>query len=217
MTASGQTPIVIDFIGDVASARCFIGLRLIETVVLSVPGLAVDVRWRPFQIDPDLPAEGQDRAAYLVERWGSQHEARGALKDMQEQAEDAGVHIAFEKIRRQPNTFEAHRMIRYARNFGVELPLVEAIFTAFFLHGLDIGDRDVLLGLAAGCGVDPELAAAYLKLGEDVEQLRQELSGFRSIGVDSAPRFVIAGKETIQGLVPAEDFADALFRAVEDD
>lgn len=209
--------IPIDVIGDVASARCFIGLRLIDAVVQSVPGLAVDVRWRPFQIDPELPPEGQDRASYLVERWGSEREARAALGDMAEQAAEFGLKLAFDRIKRQPNTFEAHRLIRYARNFGVELQFVDSLFRAFFLEGRDIGDRGVLLTLAAHSGIDSELADAFLTLRDDVEALRQELSGFRSLGIDSAPRFVIGGKETIHGLVPAEDFAEALFRAVKED
>ncbi|WP_395664308.1 DsbA family protein [Methylocella sp.] len=217
MTGSPPPPIAIDFIGDVASARCFIGLRLIDSVVTSVPGLAVDVRWRPFQIDPDIPRSGLVRADYLIERWGSQRQAREALEDMQAEGEEFGLKFAFDRILRQPNTFEAHRLIRYARNFGVELSLVELMFRAFFIEGLDIGDRGVLLTLAAQCGVDPELAEAYLRLGDDVEALKLELSGFRTLGVDSAPRFIIAGKETLPGLVPAEDFAEALFRAVDVD
>ncbi|WP_374306352.1 DsbA family protein [Methylocella sp.] len=215
--AAPPPPIPIDFIGDVASARCFIGLRLIDSVVRSVPGLSVEVRWRPFQIDPGLPASGVDRATYLIERWGSENQAREALQDMQAEANEFGLKFAFDRIRRQPNTFEAHRLIRYARNFGVEMQLIEAMFMAFFTEGRDIGDRAILLTLGAHCGVDPELAEAFLRLGDDVEPLRQELSGFRSLGVDAAPRFIIAGRETLPGLVPAEDFAEALFRAVEED
>ncbi|PNG27845.1 DsbA family oxidoreductase [Methylocella silvestris] len=217
MSAKQPKPIPIDFIGDLASARCFMGLRLIQTVVASVPGLAVDIRWHPFQIDPGLPPEGQDRAEYLVERWGSPQKAREALQDMEEQAREFGLRFAFDKIRRQPNTFEAHRLIRYARNFGVELQLIESAFRAFLIDGVDIGDREALLTLAANAGVDPELAEPFLKMNDDVEALQQELSGFRSLGMVSAPRFIIAGKETIHGLVPAEDFADALFRAVEEE
>ncbi|ACK52707.1 DSBA oxidoreductase [Methylocella silvestris BL2] len=217
MSAKQSEPIPVDFIGDLASARCFIGLRLIQTVVASVPGLEVDIRWHPFQIDPGLPPEGQDRGAYLVERWGSPQKAREALQDMEEQGREFGLRFAFDKIRRQPNTFEAHRLIRYARSFGVELQLVESIFRAFFMGGVDIGDREALLLLAAHSGVDPELAAPFLGMNDDVAGLRQELSGFRSLGMDRAPRFIIAGKETIHGLVPAEDFADALFRAVQEE
>ncbi len=212
---SSQIP--IDLIGDVASAECYIGLRLIDAVVASVPGLAVDVRWRPFQIDPDLPPEGQDRAAYLEEKCGSPKEVRESLASLAESAREFGLRLAFGKIRRQPNTFEAHRVVRFARDFDAEIKMVEALFGAFFLDGQDIGDRGVLVALAARIGMSSGLVADFLAGADDIEALRQELTGFRALGVEHVPRFIIAGKKTISGIVSTEDFADALFGSIEDE
>jgi predicted DsbA family dithiol-disulfide isomerase len=192
-------------------------LRLIDTVVHEVPGLAVDIRWRPFQIDPDLPPEGQDRAAYLEERYGAPENVRTALEKIANIAREFGLPLALEKIRHQPNTFEAHRLTRFARNFGAELRLVEALFRAFFLDGRDIGDRAVLAAVAAPAGLDPERVEAFLAGTDDIEAVKQELSGFRALGVEHVPRFIIAGKETIAGLIPSEDFADAIFNSIEDE
>jgi predicted DsbA family dithiol-disulfide isomerase len=217
MSAAEPLQIPVDVIGDVASPECFIGLHLIRAVVASTPGLAVDIRWHPFQIDPDLPPEGLDRGVYLEERYGSAKEAREALACLAETGREFGLGFAFDKIRRQPNTLEAHRIVRFARDFNLGITLVEALFRAFFLNGQDIGDRAVLLAIATSSGLDARVAADFLAGAEDLEGLNQELTGFRALGVEDVPRFVIAGKKTISGVIPAEDFADALFGAIEDE
>ncbi len=217
MIVKESPPIPIDLIGDVASAECFIGLRLIDAVVRSVPGLAVEIRWRPFQIAPDLPAEGQDRAAYLEEKGCSRTELREALETIAETGREFGIEFAFDKIRRQPNTFDAHRLIRYARNFGAEIAIVEALFQAFFVDGEDIGNRGALAAIAGRAGVDAELVGAFLEGTDGAETLRRELSEIRMSGVEAVPRFIIAGKETISGIKSPEDFADALFNSIEDE
>jgi predicted DsbA family dithiol-disulfide isomerase len=217
MNAVEPPPIPVDLVGDVTSAECFIGLRLIGAVVASVPGLAVDVRWRPFQLDADLPPEGLGRDAYLEQKFGSLQDAAETLDGLAETGREFGLAFAFDKIQRQPNTLEAHRVARFARRVGAEINMVEGLFGAFFLDGLDIGDRGVLLRIAGRIGLDRRRVAELLEGDSDLEALRQELTGFRALGVEDVPRFVIAGKTTITGIVPAEDFADALFGAIEDE
>ncbi|MGO9675455.1 MAG: DsbA family protein [Methylocella sp.] len=217
MSAAEPLQISVDLIGDVASAECFIGLHLIRAVVASAPGLAVDIRWHPFQIDPDLPPEGQDHTAYIEDKYGSLLEAREALASLAEAAREFGLAFAFDRIRRQPNTLEAHRVVRLARSFDADIKMVEALFGAFFHDGRDIGDRAVLVALAAEIGLDPRLVADFLAGAGDTEALQQELTGFRALGVEDVPRFVIAGKKTISGVIPSEDFADALFACVKDE
>jgi predicted DsbA family dithiol-disulfide isomerase len=217
MRAADPMPIPIDVIGDVASAECFIGLRLIDSVVESVPGLAVDVRWRPFQIDPDLPPEGLERTAYLQQKFGSLEEAMEALDALAEAGREVGLAFPFDRIQKQPNTLEAHRVVRFARNFDAEIKMVDTLFGAFFLDGLDIGDRAVLVQLAGRIGIERRLVADFLEGDADLDGLKQELTGFRALGVEDVPRFVIAGKQTITGLVPPEDFADALFGSIAED
>ncbi len=217
MSAAEPLQIPIDVIGDVASPECFIGLRLIGAVVALTPGLAVDIRWRPFQIDPDLPPNGQDRNAYLEEKYGSPREAREALASLAEAGGEFKIAFAFDRIRRQPNTLEAHRVVRLARRFNAEIKMVEALFAAFFLDGEDIGDRRALVALAARAGMDPHLVADFLAGTDDIEALGRELTGFRALGVEHVPRFIIAGKKTISGIIPVEDFADAVFGSIEDE
>lgn len=217
MSSAEPRRIPIDLIGDVVSAECLIGLKLIGSVVASAPGLAVDVRWRPFQVDPGMPAAGQDRAAYLEEKCGSPPEVRETLEGLAETGREFGLNFAFDKILRQPNTFAAHRVARLARDVNAEIRTVEALLGAFFIDGEDIGERRVLVALAARVGLDPRRVEDYLAGDEDIEALQQELTGFRALGVEHVPRFIIGGKRTIVGIIPVEDFADAVFGSIEDE
>jgi predicted DsbA family dithiol-disulfide isomerase len=210
---SGIVP--IDIVGDVTCPYCFMGLRLVNAVVTSVPGLAVDIRWFPYQIDPDMPPEGMDRQDYLVKKFGAD-KVEETLAKMSGAAEEFGLALALDRIQRQPNTIDAHRLIRMAYGTGLQPQIAERLFQAFFLHGQDIGDRGVLLGIAAKARMDVGAVEAIFNEGQDVEPLIQELAAIRGAGVDEVPRFTFAGKQDIVGLRPADEFADALFNAIEE-
>jgi predicted DsbA family dithiol-disulfide isomerase len=210
---SGIIP--IDIVGDVTCPYCFMGLRLVNAVVTSVPGLAVDIRWFPYQIDPDIPAGGMDRQDYLVQKFGAD-KVEETLAKMSHATEEFGVALALDRIQRQPNTIDAHRLIRMAYGTGLQPQIVERLFQAFFLQGQDISDRAVLIGIAAKARMDTVAVEAIFNEGQDIEPLIQELAAIRGAGVDEVPRFTIGGKEDIIGLKPADVFADAFFNAIEE-
>jgi len=212
MSDEDPGPLPVDIVGDLTCPTCFMGLRLVNAVVSSVPGLAVEIRWFPYQIDPDLPPEGMDRAAYLAQKFGAA--AEETLAKMAQTAEEFGVALALDKIQRQPNTFDAHRLIRMAYGTGLQPQIVERLFQAFFLQGLDISDRAVLLAIAAKARMDTQAVEAIFNEGADIGPLREELNAIRGAGVDEVPRFTFGGKEDIVGLRSADVFADALFNAV---
>ncbi|HYP58254.1 MAG TPA: DsbA family oxidoreductase [Beijerinckia sp.] len=214
MSEEDPGPIPIDIVGDLVCPSCFIGLRLVNAVVSSVPGLAVDVRWYPYQLDPEMAAGGMDRGEYLAKKYGA--DADDVLAKAQAQAQEFGLELAFGKIKRQPNTFEAHRLIRYSYAFGVQPQIVERIFQTFFLHGQDIGDRAVLIAIAAKSRLDPAAVEAFFAQSEDIDPLEKEMADIREAGVHAVPRFTFAGKEDIIGLQSAEVFADALFNSIEE-
>jgi len=210
---SGIIP--IDIVGDVVCPYCFLGLRLVNAVVTSVPGLAVDVRWFPYQIDQDIPPGGLDRQEYLVKKFGAD-KVEETLAKMAHAAEEFGIVLALDNIKRQPNTIDAHRLIRMAYGTGLQPQIAERIFQAFFLQGQDISDRAVLLGIAAKARMDVAAVEAIFNQGQDVEPLIQELAAIRGAGVDEVPRFTVGGKQDIIGLKPADVFADAFFNAIEE-
>lgn len=215
MSEAEPGPIPIDIVGDVVCPYCFIGLRLVNAVVGSVPGLAVDIRWYPYQLDPDMAPQGQERQAYLEARFGAA-EVEAALARPAAIAREFGLELGFERIARQPNTFDAHRLVRFAYGFGMQTQIVERLFQAFFLHGLDIGDRAVLVALAAKSRMDPALVEQFLNGDDDIASLRQEMADIRAAGVHEVPRFTFAGKADIVGIKPADVFADALFNSIEE-
>ncbi len=215
MSADEPGPIPIDIVGDIVCPYCFIGLRLVHAVVGSVPGLAVDIRWYPFQLDPEIPPQGQDRRTYLEAKFGAGG-VEEALARPAALAREFGLELAFDRIQRQPNTFDAHRLIRFSYGFGVQAQIVERLFQAFFLQGLDIGDRDVLCALAAKARMDPGAVGRFLDAGEDAAALTQEIADIRASGVTEVPRFTFAGKQDIVGIKTADVFADALFNSIEE-
>jgi predicted DsbA family dithiol-disulfide isomerase len=208
-------PIPIDIVGDLVCPICFLGLRLVHAVVGSVPGLAVEIRWYPYQLDPDLPTGGMDRQAYLEAKYGADG-IEAALAGPAALAREFGLELGFDRITRQPDTFDAHRLVRFSYGFGVQAQVVERLFQAFFLQGLDIGDRAVLLAVAAKSRLDPDAVAAFLASDEGAAALRQEIADIRASGVTEVPRFTFAGKQDLVGMHSADVFADALFHAIEE-
>ncbi len=215
MSEDDPGPIPIDIVGDLVCPLCFLGLRLVHAVVGSVPGLAVELRWYPFQIDPDIPPGGMDRRAYLEMKYGADG-IESALSGPAALARELGLELAFDRITRQPDPFDAQRLVRYSYAFGVQAQLVERLFQGFFLHGLDIGDRAVLVALAAKSRLDPDAVGKFLAAEEDVPALRQEIADIRASGVTEVPRFTFAGKQDLVGLHSADVFAEALFHAIEE-
>jgi predicted DsbA family dithiol-disulfide isomerase len=206
-------PLAIDIVGDVTCPWCFLGKRLVDAVVGSVPGLAVEMRWYPFQIDPTLPPEGVDYRTYLTEKFGAE-EVEPALAKIVDAGREFGLELAVDKIARMPNTFAAHRLIRYSYVYGVQPQVVERLFQAHFLYGQDISDPNVLIEVARKSRMDPDATAAFLAGSEDVAALRQEMDDIRKSGVDVVPRFTFGGVIEVVGLQTADVFADALFNAI---
>lgn len=215
MSEEDPGPVPIDIVGDITCPFCFLGLRLVNAVVGSVPGLAVDIRWYPYQIDPELPPGGMDRDAYLAQKFGPE-KTQEILDKASADAQAFGLNFAFDRIKWQSNTLDAHRLIRFAYAYGLQTQLVERLFQGFFLQGLDIGDRGVLKAIAAKTRLDPAVVESFLDGTDDIAGIKQEIIDIRASGVNEVPRFTFAGKQDIIGLQPAEVFAEALFNSIEE-
>lgn len=212
-TEEDFAPLSIDIVGDVSCPWCFLGKRLIDAVVGSVPGLAVELRWYPFEIQPGLPPDGMDYRAYLAATFGPD-EVEAALAKIVESGREFGLELGVQEIARLPNTFAAHRLIRYSYVYGVQPQVVERLFQAHFLQRQDISDINVLIDAARRSRMDPDATAAFLNGNDDVAALRQEMDDIRKSGVDVVPRFTFGGKIEVIGLQTADVFADALFNAI---
>lgn len=202
----------IDIVSDVVCPWCYIGKRRLERALAAEPPGAVEVGWRPFQLNPEMPPEGMSRKDYLRAKFGDadggdryRHVIAAGLEE--------GIPFAFDRMERTPNTVRAHRLNRFAERAGRQDAVVEALFLAYFAQARDVGDADVLVDVAAGCGLDAAAVRAYLLSDEDAETIREEDAYARKIGINGVPCFVVDRKFMVSGAQPPEVFAQ-VFRRV---
>lgn len=198
---------IIDIVSDVVCPWCYVGKRQLERALELQPQPGLQVAWRPFQLNPDMPEEGMERGAYLRAKFG---EEGGGDRYARVRAAGAsvGLDLAFDRIRRTPNTLQAHRLIRWSAAIGAQDAMVEALFRAYFVEGEDIGDKAVLARIAASVGFAEGDAAAYLAGDRDAEALRAEDAFARQVGITGVPCFIVDRKFAISGAQPPEAFLE---------
>src|SRR5579863_3135137 len=152
----------IDIISDVVCPWCFIGKRRLERALTMRAVIEPAITWRPFQLNPDMPAEGMARADYIATKFGDSGHSRRIHQTIAEAGATVGIDFAFDKIKRSPNTRNAHRLIRYAAKQGVAAEVVTRLFEGYFLNGCDVGDLATLAKIAAEAGLDEREARAFL-------------------------------------------------------
>ena len=199
----------IDIVADLICPWCYIGKRRLERALAMRPDLATARVWRPFQLSPELPAEGLPHALYLRLKFGGRSVARihAALAVA---GEPEGIDFAFDRIRRTPNTLNVHRLVRLAAAAGCADAVVEALFRGYFSNGLDTGDIDVLAAIAAAAGLDEATTRAHLACAAGTAEVLAEEHHARRIGIDAVPCFIIAGDYALAGAQPAEMFLPLL-------
>ena len=209
----------IDVVSDVVCPWCYIGKRRLEAALArlreSEPDLPIQVRWHPFQLNPDLPAEGIDRRQYVETKFGGPERARQVYARVGAAGETVGIPFAFDAIVRQPNTLDAHRLVAWAqsRNEGDPEALVEALFRAYFLEGRYVGDREELVRLAQAAGYDPTDARAFLDSDEMKDAIADADRRARTMGISGVPFFIFGGKTALSGAQEPEALLDAIAQA----
>jgi predicted DsbA family dithiol-disulfide isomerase len=205
----------IDIVSDAICPWCYIGKRQLERALASLgdEGLVFSVHWSPFQLNPDMPKEGRDRAAYRAWKFGSAERSREADERVGRAA--AGVGLAFrpDLMLRTPNTIDAHRLIWFAGQHGVQDQVMEAVFRAYFTQGRDIGDPAVLAECAALSGLNADETAAFLATDMAEKETRAADQTAREAGVNGVPSFFLDGYGLFSGALPAETMAEALRKA----
>jgi predicted DsbA family dithiol-disulfide isomerase len=204
--SAASDELVIDIVSDVVCPWCYIGKRKLEAAIADLrarePGLAVIRRWHPFQLNPDLPAQGIARSAYLEAKFGGKARAAEIYARVTSAGAQVGIAFDFDRIQRQPNTLDAHRLIAWAQQRGQTQALdalVEALFRGYFIDGRLIGDREELVRIAGGAGF-PEGEARALLASEaaraDVEAEDREA---RAVGIGGVPFFIFNGRTAVSG------------------
>lgn len=205
--------LTIDVVSDVMCPWCYIGKRRLEAALEEVAGeIDVEIRWRPYQLDPTLPKQGKDRRQYLEEKFGGPEGAEKAYATVR--AAGAGEHIpfAFDKIPVSANTLDAHRLIRWASSLGLAAQdqMVELLFKAYFEDGKNIGDDSVLMEAAEQVGLERPVVERLLSGDADRDIVSAEIEQARQMGVTGVPCFIIDAKYAVVGAQPAEALADAM-------
>ena len=205
----------LDIVSDAICPWCYVGKRHMEAALamLAAEGIRFDMKWNPFQLNPDMPLEGVERRAYRIQKFGSWEKSQQLDARITDAASGAGLEFHMERLTRTPNTLKAHRLIALAGREGVQDAVMEALFQSYFLNGGDIGDDTVLLDCAAQGGLDRAKVATFLATDEGLAEIQAQEHAARSAGVSGVPSFFLEGHSLFSGAMPAEQMAQAFRHA----
>lgn len=205
----------IDIVSDAICPWCYIGKRQLERALamLEPEGLRFAVRWNPFQLNPEMPKDGVDRAAYRAMKFGSAEKSAELDARVTEAAAGVGLGFRLDLLQRTPNTLDAHRLIWFAGTRDRQDAVTEALFAAYFTAGADIGDAAVLAGIAEGAGLDGDEVRAFLGSELAANEILHADRAAREAGVSGVPSFFMDGYFLFSGAMPAPQIAEALRRA----
>jgi predicted DsbA family dithiol-disulfide isomerase len=203
----------VDVVSDAVCPWCFVGKRRLEAALAESAGADVSVQWRPFQLDPTIPAEGLDREAYMRAKFRDDARLAEVHQRLKALGAEVGISFDFAAIKRSPNTLDAHRLIRWAGEAGVQDAVVERLFSAYFARGEDIGDRDALVRIAQESGMSGEDVKRRLADEADAAEVKAEIERAQQLGVSGVPFFIFANKLAVSGAQSAEVLARAMKEA----
>jgi predicted DsbA family dithiol-disulfide isomerase len=203
-------PVKLDIMSDPICPWCFIGKAHLDRALAAHPVHPFLIEWHPFQLNPEMPAEGMGRRDYLEGKFGGKAAAVKAYAPVVDQAEKAGLKINFEGMQRTPNTLNAHRLIHWAGIEGRQTAAVSALFKAYFVDTRDIGDAEVLTDIADSIEMDASVVARLLETDEDMKDIRDRDSHSRQMGINSVPTFIIGGRHAVPGAQQPELWAKVI-------
>ncbi|PCJ75380.1 MAG: polyketide biosynthesis protein [Rhodobacteraceae bacterium] len=205
----------LDIISDPICPWCYIGKAKLDRALEAAPDHPFEIQWRPFQLNPDMPAEGMDRREYLEWKFGGREGAIKVYGEIAKTAEATGLDIAFDKIKRTPNTLNAHRLILWAKIEEKQSQVVSQLFKRYFCEGQDISNIDVLVDIATTVGMDGDLVRRLLAGDSDLAETIAEDKKAREMGVQGVPCFIIGASYAVQGAQNTDTWADIIAEIVE--
>jgi len=208
------TPLPIDVVSDVVCPWCYIGKRFLEQAIALKPEIPVAVRFHPYFLNPWVPREGISREQYLITKFGSVERYNANSQRVIDAAAHAGLTYARDKIERQPNTLDCHRLIRWAGANAAAMK--QRLMELYFSEGRDLSSRDVLVQAAVECGLDGDEVRRRLGTDADVAEVEAEANSAKEAGIDGVPCFIFGGLLAVSGAHPPEYLAQAIERAAEE-
>jgi predicted DsbA family dithiol-disulfide isomerase len=214
---SETLPLVVDVVSDLVCPWCFIGKRKLEAALAQFadaePSVAATVRWHPFQLTPDLPAAGLPRTTYLARKFGGSGRAREIYARVERAGEAVGIAFRLDRIKTQPNTFDAHRLVAWSQQQRDAGDLVERLFSAFFVEGGGIGDAADLARIASQCGWAQEDVRAMLASDVARDVVTSESREAIDAGIQGVPCFIFNGRVAVSGAQDPQTLLNAITAA----
>ncbi len=194
----------LDIISDPICPWCYIGKTQLDKALAEIPDHPFTIEWHPFQLNPDMPADGMDRREYLETKFGGKDGVLKSYGPVVDHAQKAGAELHLDKIEKTPNTLDAHRMIHWAGIEGKQTAMVSALFQAYFVDGKDISDIDTLVDIAQTLEMDADATRRLLTSDSDRTDISDRDKHSRKMGVQSVPTFIIANQHAVPGAQPAD-------------
>jgi predicted DsbA family dithiol-disulfide isomerase len=213
-TASRQMP--IDFVADVVCPWCYVGWAGLKQALALRPSIAPVIRWRPYQLDPDLPEEGVDRKALMESKFGADPERFKTIHTaLMERGAASGIELRPGEIEKSPNSNAAHRLIVWAELEGKGPAVAEAVMRAYWSELKDIGDPAVLVEIGAQAGLEREALARRFAEGAGKDFVRQACETAAGSGIGGVPFMIFDDRVAVSGAHPPEQLVLAIDKALE--
>jgi predicted DsbA family dithiol-disulfide isomerase len=204
----------VEVIADFVCPFCFLGKRRLDEALEAVQGPS-EVSWHPFQLNPDIPAEGLPFGKYLAQRFGGRSNIDPILEHLALEGQEAGIDFDFDSLRHVPNTLPAHQVMQAAETHGLDqLRLADALMSAFFEEGRNIGERNVLIDIAHRVGMSAKETRHALGSAEARQIVMAKEAQVRASGLNAAPGFLINRRLLVVGAQPTDNLVNAFDRAM---
>ena len=205
-------PLQVDIVSDVVCPWCIIGYKQLQKALALLPGqFDVSIRWHPFELNPQMPAEGQELREHLAQKYGAQAAGGGSAKArLIELGQTLGFEFEYFDGMRMGNTFRAHQLLHWAAEQGCQTPLKLALFEAFFSRREDVSDLDVLVDVAGRVGLATDEARNILTSEGNAQAVREEQHLWREKDIHAVPAFFFNEQYFVPGAQEAETFVRVL-------
>jgi len=206
-------PVTIDVVSDVVCPWCFIGKSRLEKALALKPEIPVEVRFHPYFLNPWVPPEGMDRKDYLTTKFGSPEGYGQIAQRVKAAAAAEGLTYASEKMQRQPNTLDCHRLIRWASEIGKSAAMKQRLMDLYFTEGADLSSPEVLVRAASDVGLNADEVRTRLASDHDVAAVEGQARAAQEAGINGVPFFILGGRFAVSGAQEPEYLAEAIARA----
>ena len=200
----------LDIFSDPVCPWCLVGKTHLDRALAQNPAHPFTIAWHPFQLNPDMPAEGVDKRAYLERAFGGPARVDAVHERLREIARAAGLDLNPDLPQRIPNTLKAHRLIHWAGIEGAQNAVVSALFNAYWMQGRDIGADEELADIAANAGMDRAATLRLLHSDADAGDIMARDQDARQKGVTAVPTYLIAQQYVVSGAQPPEVWAEVI-------